>query len=83
MNFIHNNIKWKLTLKEIMIMMGMKMNLKRMYFMEELINYLLNFVMDIVVNVMKLVILLIDKNVYLVRRNIRMIIGIIIIILIR
>ena len=70
-------------LKEIMIMMGMKMNLKRMYFMEELINYLLNFVMDIVVNVMKLGILLIDKNVYLVKRNILMIIGIIIIILIR
>ena len=60
----------------------MKKILKQIYFMEELINYLLNFVMIFVVNAMKLVIYLIDKNVNHAKMNILMIIGIILIALI-
>ena len=73
--FMLNYIKKKQ--KEIIAIMTMKMILKLICFMKELINYLLNFVMIIAVNVMKLVIQLIDKNVYHAKINIFMIIGII------
>ena len=66
-------------LKVIIIMMDIKMILKQIFFMEELLNYLLNFVMIIVVAVMNWGILLINKIAFLVNLNILMIIGIIII----
>ena len=55
------------------------MILKQIFFMEELLNYLLNFVMIIVVVVMNWGILLINKIAFRVNLNILMIIGIIII----
>ena len=66
-------------LKVIIIMMDIKMILKQIFFMEELLNYLLNFVMIIVVAVMNWGILLINKIAFRVNLNILMIIGIIII----
>ena len=66
-------------LKEIIIIIIMRMILKQIFFMEELLNYLLNFVMIIVVAVMNWGILLINKIAFLVNLNILMIIGIIII----
>ena len=66
-------------LKVIIIIMDIKMILKQIFFMEELLNYLLNFVMIIVVAVMNWGILLINKIAFRVNLNILMIIGIIII----
>ena len=66
-------------LKMVMIIMDIKTTLKQIYFMEELISYLLNYAMIIVANVMNLVIQLIVKNVNLVYLIIVMIIGIILI----